>query len=279
MLARGNRTTSRCSCPKWTIALLAASLCWGCFSRPPTALPEPATVREPGQMGGKLVTSMAYAPEPNGSNAAAQSDDVGWNLAGLIFNAQGAFAVGVVPGCEMSPSIGPPLLMSLDLGIKCQITPTHQRTAVALGVGGRSYALPGLFKNVAARTGIYTSYRDDTAIYMLGAHLAYGEQIYFADQGSGEWHDEYSIYAGRELRLAVPMGLSPLARRHRGFLWTVGVVFTGVLDHGSALRYHKVYDDPRPTNRREFNAPLEFSAVLQLEWGRPQVDRMAPKTH
>lgn len=251
----------------------------GCIGRAPLALPEPATVREPGELGPKVASAAMFAPDQDGTNVATQQEGVGQDFSGLIFNAQGSIAIGVVKGCEVSPAMGPIIPLNIDLGVKCQLTPSEKRLSLAFGLGGRTYRPQGLFTNYSVRSGLYASYRDDTALFMLGMHLGYGEQIYFQTKGVGEWNFDSATYAGREMRLAIPVGIGPLASTEDGVLWSFGAVLTGVLNHGSAYRFEAAYQaqDAGPPDRRMINAPVEFALVLQIDWGRPIQERARKK--
>jgi hypothetical protein len=257
------------------LALSCVSVSTGCLTRSPVAFPEPATVQEPGKIGGSLTTAAPVAPADR-ENTAAFVDHAEGTLLAMPVNIQTSLAIGVLRGCEAAPNLGP-VLSHIELGLKCALfgNASHDRLALAVGLGARTYSLLGPFHNYLARTGLYMSYRTSGAFLMAGAHISYGDQMYFLEHGvDGEWRlPNASVFVGRETRLTAPIGVSPLATQ-KGLLLSIGVVPSFVLQSGLSQRVKTT--DPALLTPVKINAPWEIALTFQLQWGRPPQDR-APR--
>lgn len=249
----------------------------GCIVRPPPALPEPATVVDPGSVRVRFSSIASYAPEGN-FNTAATASDAGNIVLSTLINAQGAMRIGVVKSCEVSPVFGLPIMQNVDLNLKCALLNSpHDGPSIALGIGGRTNTLAGPFTNYIGRFGVYTSYRMDSVISMLSVHLSHGEQIYFDYQGRDDWSfEQYAIYAGRETRLSVPFGMGPVVDKG-SFRPSLGVVASFVLDAGSARHLGSNNPEEPIAERRQVNAPWEVAFTLQFEWGKGPLDQPGPR--
>lgn len=263
--------------PATVASLLYIGSVTGCVARPPVALPEPATVADPGSVRVNLSPIAPYAPEGN-FNTAATANDAGNIVLSTLINAQGAMRIGVVRRCEVSPAFGLPIMQNVDLNLKCALLNSPQDgPSIALGIGGRTNTLAGPFTNYMGRLGLYASYRMDSMISMLSIHLSHGEQIYFDYQGQDDWgFEDYTSYAGRETRLSVPFGAGPVVDRG-GFRPSLGAVVSFVLDAGSARHLGSQNPDEPVAERRQINAPWEVVFTLQFEWGNGPLDQPRPR--
>ena len=102
---------------------------------------------------------------------------------------------------------------------------------------------------------------------MFGLHAAYGHQLYW-DVRSSDFPD---AYVQPELRLAVPVGIGPVATKGSGFMVTFGAVLSVTLAQTGAMRVRSFEADASPPVT--FRAPFEGLFVFQLLMGRPPADR------